>query len=52
MPKNIRLNIDREPKRFPYGARIEFFLNNDEIQFSLNVRPYYLYVQQHRKLGG
>lgn len=36
MPKNIRLNMEREPKRFPYGARIDFFLNDDDIQFSLD----------------
>jgi hypothetical protein len=34
--KNILREIDREPKKRPYGARIDFFLDEEGIQFSLD----------------
>ncbi|HJP91233.1 MAG TPA: hypothetical protein VJ875_04710 [Pyrinomonadaceae bacterium] len=30
------LEIEREPKRRPYGAYVDFFLNDDDIQFSFD----------------
>jgi hypothetical protein len=34
--KNIFAELDREPRRHPYGARIDFFLDEEGIQFSLD----------------
>lgn len=36
LKKKLLIEIDREPKRRPYGAYVDFFLNDDDIQFSFD----------------